>query len=327
MDAKILIEEADVTTFLCDVLVLKYAQDFYGADEKVADLLSPKVLETLWLPAGSHIILHSEGKVAAQNVLFVGVVPLYQLDYGDIRQFAAESLRVLAEDMPDVSHIAMTLHGAGFGLDEKECFLAQVAGLFDAFGNETAPPALERVSIVEINPDRAKRLRGILREALPPGRPASRSIGSGARPQPPQKIASAGEQSESKPHVFVAMPFSKSMEDVYRFGIQESVNAVGFLCERVDMEAFVGDILARIKSRIETSSLIIADLTGANANVYLEVGYAWGKNRPTLFLAQKDDDLKFDVRGQKCIIYESIGELRDKLEQELGRLAPSLKDA
>ena len=59
----------------------------------------------------------------------------------------------------------------------------------------------------------------------------------------------------------------------------------------------LGHILDRIKLRIETATLVIADLTGANANVYLEVGYAWGKNRPTLLLAKVGDELKFDVRG------------------------------
>lgn len=116
------------------------------------------------------------------------------------------------------------------------------------------------------------------------------------------------------------MPFSKDLEDVYVFGIQGPVNTAGYLCERVDMTTFTGDILDRIKSRIETGTLVIADLTGANANVYLEVGYAWGKNRPTLLLAKKEDDLKFDVRGQRCIVYKNIVDLSKKLQVDLAAL-------
>jgi hypothetical protein len=86
------------------------------------------------------------------------------------------------------------------------------------------------------------------------------------------------------------------------------------------MVVFTGEILARIKERIETATLVIADLTGANANVYLEVGYAWGRNRPTLLLVRAGDELKFDVRGQRCIIYDSIVDLSKKLTKDLQAL-------
>ena len=117
------------------------------------------------------------------------------------------------------------------------------------------------------------------------------------------------------------MPFCDDMEDTFVFGIQGPVNAAGYLCERVDFSTFTGDILARIKSRIETASLIIADLTGANPNVYLEVGYAWGKGRPTLLIAKTSDELKFDVQGQRCLIYKSIRDLATKLETDLAALS------
>jgi len=79
-------------------------------------------------------------------------------------------------------------------------------------------------------------------------------------------------------------------------------------------------VIARIRSRIETASLIIADLTGANPNVYLEVGYAWGKDKPTLFVSNNADSLKFDLKTQRCIIYKSINELARKLRADLETL-------
>lgn len=319
MSSKIFVKEADIVDFSCDVLVLKFAQSFYGADALVARLLSSNPSKDVSPPLGKHVLLPSQGKIAAKDVLFVGVVPLYQFDYEQIRKLAKESLRILAKEMPNTAHIAMTIHGVGYGLDEKESFLAQIGGLFDAFNDGTMPPSLKRITIVEKDRDRAIRLKRILKESLP-SEPSANKQSVVSKASPPKKIASAGSQSKNKPHVFVAMPFSKQMVDVYRFGILEPVNSANFLCERVDMEAFTGDILTRIKSRIETASLVIADLTGASANVYLEVGYAWGKDRPTLFLAQKSDELKFDVQGQRCIIYETISELKDKLEKELAAL-------
>jgi hypothetical protein len=133
---------------------------------------------------------------------------------------------------------------------------------------------VERISIVEKNKHRASRLNDILRETWP------QAHASTTRERTDPQQIRAGTPHQTKPHVLVAMPFSKDFMDVFVFGIQGPVNAVGYLCERIDMTAVTGDVLARIKSRIETAELVIADLTGANANVYLEVGYAWGKGRP-----------------------------------------------
>lgn len=207
----------------------------------------------------------------------------------------------------------MTIHGVNTGLDEREAFLAQLGGIMDA---EKKGVSVERVSIVERQGGRAARLKAILRETWP----QSQTPTTTTKPARQSQRITAGASSRSKPHVFVAMPFSKDLEDVYVFGIQGPVNTAGYLCERVDMTTFTGDILDRIKSRIETATLVIADLTGANANVYLEVGYAWGKNRPTLLLAKKEDDLKFDVRGQRCIVYKNIVDLSKKLQVDLAAL-------
>jgi len=213
----------------------------------------------------------------------------------------------------------MTMHGVGYGLDEQESFLSQLAGLLEAARSDLAPSKLRRITIVERNKRRADRLREILEKNL-----QSLSIpqrGSDlTRAGSERSIESAGLNSNEKPLVFVAMPFSEEMEDVYRYGIEAPVNAAGYLCERMDMTPFMGDILARIKSRIEAASLVVADLTGSNPNVYLEVGYAWGKDRPTLLLAKKGDDLKFDVRGQRCIEYSSIRDLEKKLKSDLAAL-------
>ncbi|MCU1347132.1 MAG: hypothetical protein JWO56_162, partial [Acidobacteria bacterium] len=114
-------------------------------------------------------------------------------------------------------------------------------------------------------------------------------------------------------HVFVAMPFSKEMEDIFYYGIQRAVDANDLACERVDQDIFTGDVLIRMKERIESAAAVIADLTGSNPNVYLELGFAWGKSIPTILLAQDVSDLRFDVRGQRCVQYTSIRMLEEKL--------------
>ena len=101
---------------------------------------------------------------------------------------------------------------------------------------------------------------------------------------------------------------------------------LGLLCERLDEEAFIGDILTQITRRIEDASIVIADLTGANPNVFLEVGYAWGKGRPTMLLFRKpnkgrnEQKLPFDVSGHRCIIYDDATHLHEQLSSELVKL-------
>ena len=241
MNKRIFVKVADVASFPCDVLVLKFAQGFYGADEFVATKLSSSPVQDVQPRPGKYVLLPTNGKVAAKSVFFVGVPPLYRFDYSQIREFAADALQILRGQMPNAAHVAMTIHGVGYGLDERESFLAQLAGILDAFWVGSAPSALERITIVEKNRGRASRLRKILEEKLPP---KSSSAGSRSTKQIPRvPRISAGRRSKEKPHVFVAMPFGADMEDVYIFGIQGPVNGAGFLCERVDMAAFTAIFL------------------------------------------------------------------------------------
>jgi hypothetical protein len=310
---QVTVEHTDVADFACDALALKYAQSFHGADAIVADALTQGRRWEISPAPGDHVLIQSEGAVAAKKILFVGVVPLFHFDYSEIRSFATRALTILSEESSGTRHVAMTIHGVNYGLDEREAFLAQLGGIMDA---DKKGVAVQRVSIIERKADRAARLEAILKETWPQS-PTPTTM---TKPPKESQRITAGAGSLSKPHVFVAMPFSKDLEDVYVFGIQGPVNTAGYLCERVDLATFTGDILDRIKSRIETATLVIADLTGANANVYLEVGYAWGKNRSTLLLAKKGDELKFDVRGQRCIVYENIVDLSKKLQTDLGVL-------
>jgi len=125
------------------------------------------------------------------------------------------------------------------------------------------------------------------------------------------------DKTEDKKHIFVAMPFNIEMEDIYHYGIMPSVIANGFRCERIDKTAFTGDILVQIKERIKNSVAVIAELTGFNPNVHVELGYAWGKEIPTILLLKNGSELCFDVKGQKCLMYHNIKNLEELIYEEL----------
>src|SRR6185295_6235474 len=158
------VEHADILDFTCDVLILKYAQAFYGADALVAQVLQKKSKISRLQP-GEHLYFPSMNKLRPKKILFVGVVPLYQFAYDEIRECSTYSLKVLG-DFSGTEHIAMTVHGVDYGLDEQEAFLSQLAGLLDATSSALAPSELKRITIVEKNQRRADRLREILKKNL-----------------------------------------------------------------------------------------------------------------------------------------------------------------
>jgi hypothetical protein len=311
------IAEADVLNYAADVLALKHAQGLFGADAAVYTRLAQNHREPKLPKLGDVALILSLGAVAADRVLFVGVQPLQRFGYAEIREFGRKVLASLVDEK--ISHLALTIHGPGFGLDEIESFKSELAGIIAAVSDGDFPQTLNSISIVEKSHSRATRLIAVLQELVPSGflridnQGAMVSLGDTTQ----DTLRSAGDGSIAKPHIFVAMPFVPEMDDVFHYGIQGAANAAGLLCERADLATFSGDIMQWVKDRIANAEMIVADLSSANPNVYLEVGYAWGCNIPTVLIVRDVNDLKFDVRGQRCVVYKSIKELEASLAREL----------
>ncbi len=118
---------------------------------------------------------------------------------------------------------------------------------------------------------------------------------------------------------FVLMPFDKKFDDIYELGIKETAEKLEITAERVDEQIFHEEnILERIYNQISLADFIIADVTGRNPNVFYEIGFAHGKGKVCLLLTSNVDDIPFDLKHHRHIIYgESIQNLRQKLEREL----------
>lgn len=200
----------DVTTLDCDVLVLKYARAFFGADELVAGLLG---LAHLNIPPDEHVLVPSEGKLACRQVMFVGVANLFDFRYAQIRTFAKDALLAISDVAPRARTIGMTMHGVGYGLDESEAFAAQVGGLLDFFATEPSWRP-ERIIVIERDPNRSQRMKSILEEILI--RVSPLSVTQDMKRQE-ERLPDAGLASESKKHIFAAVPYDEEMEDVYEF--------------------------------------------------------------------------------------------------------------
>ncbi|HWK86482.1 MAG TPA: hypothetical protein VNQ34_03155 [Xanthobacteraceae bacterium] len=118
---------------------------------------------------------------------------------------------------------------------------------------------------------------------------------------------------------FVLMPFDARFDDVYKLGIKETAEQLAINAERVDEQIFHQEhILERIYNQIMAADFIIADMTGRNANVFYETGYAHAKGKTCLLLTSNADDIPFDLKHHRHIIYgSSIQNLRQLLKKEL----------
>lgn len=114
------------------------------------------------------------------------------------------------------------------------------------------------------------------------------------------------------------MPFDEAFDDVYKVGIKPACREAGAYCERVDEQIFSERILDRVYNQIAKADIVVADMTGRNANVFYEVGYAHALGKLTILLTQKAEDIPFDLKHFPHIVYGAkISTLRDELEKRV----------
>jgi hypothetical protein len=125
-------------------------------------------------------------------------------------------------------------------------------------------------------------------------------------------------ESTPKPFVFVLMPFAKSFDDVYKLGIKAACEEEGAYCERVDEQQFDGSVRERIYNQIAKADIIISEMTGKNANVFYETGYAHALGKRVILSTKDSEDIPFDLRDYPHIIYEGrINDLKVELRKKL----------
>jgi len=123
---------------------------------------------------------------------------------------------------------------------------------------------------------------------------------------------------DGRPFAFVLMPFTPDFDDIYKLGIKASAEAVGVEAQRVDEQIYTESILERIYRQIDVADFVIADMTGRNPNVFYEVGYAHAKGKLCTLITQSADDIPFDLKHHRHIIYNNkITRLKDQLISEI----------
>ncbi len=126
------------------------------------------------------------------------------------------------------------------------------------------------------------------------------------------------------------MPFSSDFDALYENAIQPAISAIsGFTCLRADELYGPRPIMADIWRSINDAHILVADLTGRNPNVLYELGLAHAKHKPVVMITQSMEDVPFDLKAIRCLVYSNSrtgrGFLADHLTETLRQLANDLR--
>jgi hypothetical protein len=72
---------------------------------------------------------------------------------------------------------------------------------------------------------------------------------------------------------------------------------------RIDQEIF---------AKLHRSSVVVADITGARPNCFLELGYALGRGLPTMVMAREGSSLPFDITTFSGLHWKTTGSAEDR---------------
>jgi len=116
---------------------------------------------------------------------------------------------------------------------------------------------------------------------------------------------------------FMIMPFREGLNPVYEDFVKPTVQKAGLTIKRGDDPFSHHDIMREIWSLIYNARLVIADCTDRNPNVFYELGIAHTLGKPAIMITQRIEDVPFDVRGKRVLVYEYTPRGMQKLEEAL----------
>lgn len=179
----------------------------------------------------------------------------------------------------------------------------------------TTPPPTETPKpgerVEELDPTTLAELKNVLRDAVEAFRAGPTTLTSA--PIAPEPI-------EVDEHVcFIVMPFSiESLNVVYEDFVRPTLEDRCHLRPQRGDDVFGSNVIMEdITKSIRKARLIIADLTSRNPNVFYEVGIAHALNKQVLLMTQSIEDVPFDLRHRRALVYEYSPRGCKKLEKDL----------
>lgn len=134
----------------------------------------------------------------------------------------------------------------------------------------------------------------------------------------------------SKKSCFVVSPIGRAgseinqhFQEVLDYVIKPAIDGAGMSLEvvRADEIQRPGSFLKDIVEQLYNAHLVIADLTGQNANVFYELGIRHALSPRTIMIASSIDDVPSDLRQYRVIVYDTTAKgatfFRNQIEKFL----------
>src|SRR5688500_9412198 len=103
---------------------------------------------------------------------------------------------------------------------------------------------------------------------------------------------------------FTIMPFGGWFDTYYTDIYVPAILEAGLTPHRADDLYRPSAIVHDIWDYTKQSRIVLADLTGKNPNVFYELGLAHALAKPAILVAQSMDDIPFDLRALRIILYD-----------------------
>lgn len=127
---------------------------------------------------------------------------------------------------------------------------------------------------------------------------------------------------------FVLMPFKEPYDSYYPAIFKPGLQAAGYdEVSRSDDLFAPHPIMLDVQRSIVDADLILCDMSERNPNVFYELGLAHAIGKPAILIARKQDDIPFDFRHIRVILYDySRSGWEEKLRCEITKAAKSVHD-
>lgn len=120
-----------------------------------------------------------------------------------------------------------------------------------------------------------------------------------------------------EPQAFIALPWEASVSADLEHVIKETLEQHGVRAFGISTATGADSISSEMQRRLREADFVIADITGANPNVMIEVGMALGMGKRILLLSQsRSKELPFDLAARQVAVYrpEEVDSVRKYLD-------------
>lgn len=138
---------------------------------------------------------------------------------------------------------------------------------------------------------------------------------------------------------FVISPISEEGSEIRRNAdtvlkqlVEPAAKNQGLRAVRADGIRGVGQITTQMLRHIQDSDIVVADVTGLNANVFYELAFRHSLGKPAIVLSPKGQRLPFDIADTRAVVFDlsdwtSLETSRELLEDQLASCMTDSKDA